>query len=177
MSLELGPWLPPPLPAEAITGPANQRVIRGGSVTMRFTYRGTAPFTFQWRHNGADIPGATGSTLPLTDVQVSDAGSYTVLVSNSLGSDESPVGTLTVDDVPYTDVMTPAWSLETGTRPYLANDNNTRSIAISPATGNLLLFRVKRENLDPARHGQRGLQIRDVGKYRQVKRTQTCADC
>lgn len=130
---------PPPLPAEAITGPANVRVIRGGSATMRFTYRGTAPFTFQWRHNGVDIPGETGSTLSLSDVQVADAGSYTVVVSNALGSDESPAGTLTVDDVPYTDIMTSAWTLETGSRPYLANDNNTRSIAWSPSTGNLLL--------------------------------------
>jgi immunoglobulin I-set domain protein len=130
---------PPPLAAEAFSGPANQRVIRGGSVTMRFTYRGTPPLSFQWRHNGTAIPNATNATLALNNVQLSDAGSYTAVVSNSLGSDESPAGTLTVDDVPNTDIMTPAWTLRTGDRTYLANDNGTRSIAYSPATDHLLI--------------------------------------
>lgn len=120
-------------------GPANQRVIRGGTATMRVNVRGTSPFTYQWRHNGVDIPGATSATLTLTDIQLSEAGSYSVFVANDLGSAESPSGTLTVDDVPYTDIMTSAWTLDTGSRPYLANDNNTRSIAWSPSTGNLLL--------------------------------------
>jgi len=131
--------LPPALAADAVTGPADQRAIPGGSVTMRFTYRGTAPFRFQWRHNGTDIPNATNATYTVTNAKVSDGGSYTVVVSNSLGSDESAAGILTVEDVPFTDIMTPAWTLANGSRPYLANDNNTRSIACSPLTGNLLV--------------------------------------
>ena len=130
---------PPPKAADVTAGPANQRVIRSGTATMRATYGGTSPFTFQWKHNGVDIPGATSATLTITDAQVSDAGSYTVVVSNALGSDESPAGILTVENVPFTDVMTPAWRLTNGSRTYIANDNNTRSIAWSPLTGNVLL--------------------------------------
>jgi len=129
----------PPTPPEAPDGPPNQRVVRGGSVTLRINAKGLSPFTYQWRHNGVDIPDATNRTLTLDNVQVSDGGTYTVFISNSLGSTVSPPGTLTVDDVPYTDVMTPAWQLATGSRTYLANDNATRSIAWSPLTGNLLV--------------------------------------
>ena len=45
----------------------------------------TPPLTYQWYHNGAIIPGATaadGSYQP-ANVQLSDAGSYTVVVSNT----------------------------------------------------------------------------------------------
>lgn len=136
--LPVGSIVPPTAPVST-AGPGNLRVIRGGNVTMRVNVRGASPFTYQWRHNGVDIPGATATTLTLTNVQPSQAGSYTAFISNSLGSDESPSGTLTVEDVPYTHVMTPAWSLATGSRTYLANDNFTRSIAWSPVTGNLLV--------------------------------------
>ena len=130
---------PPPKAADITTGPADVQVIRGGTVTMRATYGGTSPFTFEWRRNGVPVPNATSATLTITDVQVSDAGEYTLVVSNGLGSDESDPATLTVDDLPFTAVMTPAWQLTNGSRTYIANDNSTRSIAYSPLTGNLLV--------------------------------------
>lgn len=137
--LPAGEVVAPSAPVASV-GPGNQRVIRGGSVTMRINVKGTSPFTYQWRQDGADILGATSATLTLTNVQPSQAGAYTVFIENSLGSTESPSGTLTVEDVVLSDVMTPAWRLATGSRTYLANDNNTRSIAWSPATGNLLVL-------------------------------------
>ena len=136
--LPAGQQVPPSAPVTPF-GPANQEVIVGGSMTMRINVKGTSPFTYQWRHNGAPIPNATNRTLTITNLQPSDAGAYTVYIQNSLGYTESPPGTLTVADTPYTDVMTPLWQLRAGSRPYLTNDGNTRSIAWSPATGNLLI--------------------------------------
>jgi hypothetical protein len=57
---------------------------------------GTQPFAYQWRKNGANIPGATSSTYSISNASGSDAGSYDAILSNSCGSDISAPGTLTV---------------------------------------------------------------------------------
>ena len=46
----------------------------------------TGPFNYQWRLNGNDLAGATDSALPLNNVQLEQAGSYSVVVGNSFGS-------------------------------------------------------------------------------------------
>lgn len=49
-----------------------------------------APLSYQWRRNGSDLPEATNPSLTLVNVQATDAGVYTVLVSNPFGSTPSP---------------------------------------------------------------------------------------
>jgi hypothetical protein len=43
-------------------------------------------FTYQWRHNGADLPGATAASFTLASVQSENVGVYTVLVSDGATS-------------------------------------------------------------------------------------------
>ncbi len=87
----------PPLPTAPTitTHPVSQSVALGGSVTFSVTASGTAPFTYQWRKNGQNIDGATNSTLTLSNVQNTDAGSYDVIVTNSVSSVTSNAATLT----------------------------------------------------------------------------------
>jgi hypothetical protein len=47
---------------------------------------GTAPLSYQWRQNGTNIAGATSSLLALTNLALSAAGTYSVTISNSLGT-------------------------------------------------------------------------------------------
>jgi hypothetical protein len=61
--------------------PATQTVTVGKTVTFAATPGVTNPVTYQWRKNGQFIAGATSSTLTLTNVQLGDAATYTVLVS------------------------------------------------------------------------------------------------
>jgi hypothetical protein len=56
---------------------------------------GSQPMSFQWKHDGVAIPGATAPTLPLTDLLAADAGEYTVVVENPLGTNTASA-TLTV---------------------------------------------------------------------------------
>lgn len=50
----------------------------------------------QWRYNGANISGATGSTYSITNVQTTHAGDYTVVCTNTSGSVTSAVAILFV---------------------------------------------------------------------------------
>jgi pectate lyase len=83
--------------APSITSqPASQTVAVGGTASFSVTATGTATLTYQWRFNGSNISGATSSTYSLSNVQTANAGSYTVVVSNSVGSVTSSTATLTV---------------------------------------------------------------------------------
>lgn len=69
----------------------------GSQVIFVLTYEfGSAPLTIQWRKNGVNIPGATGSSYFINSVNASDAGSYDVVVTNSCGSEISSPATLNV---------------------------------------------------------------------------------
>ena len=79
------------------TQPASQTVTVGGTASFSVTATGTAPLAYQWKFNGTSISGATSSTYSITNVQTSNAGNYTVTVSNSAGSVTSSTATLTVN--------------------------------------------------------------------------------
>jgi uncharacterized repeat protein (TIGR01451 family) len=56
--------------------------------------------TYQWLFNNNPIPDATNTTYTISSVQMSDAGDYAVVVSNSAGVVTSEVATLTVNRLP-----------------------------------------------------------------------------
>jgi hypothetical protein len=63
---------------------------------------GTAPLSYQWRKNttnltsAGNVSGVTTTNLTLMNLALGDAGSYTVVISNSLGVITSSVAVLTV---------------------------------------------------------------------------------
>jgi hypothetical protein len=80
-----------------ITGqPQSQTVTNGGSAAFSVSVGGTLPIFFQWRRNGADLPGRTNSTLSLTNVQAAEAGGYSVVATNPAGQAMSGVAVLRV---------------------------------------------------------------------------------
>jgi hypothetical protein len=81
----------------AITNqPASQTAAVGGSATFSVGASGTAPLSYQWKRDGIVLSGASTATLSLTSIQSSDAGSYTVVVTNTAGNATSSAATLTV---------------------------------------------------------------------------------
>ncbi len=66
--------------------PQSQTVAQAGNVTFTVTAAGTAPLSYQWRFNSADLPGATASAYTDDNAQPADMGSYSVVVSNSAGA-------------------------------------------------------------------------------------------
>jgi hypothetical protein len=72
----------------------------GQSATFSVTATGTG-LTYQWRENGANIPGATAGSYALASVGASDAGSYDVVISGACSSAvTSTTATLTVHAAP-----------------------------------------------------------------------------
>ena len=52
--------------------------------------------TYQWRFNGANIAGATGTSYTRMNVQYADAGTYSVLVTNVAGTNVSSGAALSI---------------------------------------------------------------------------------
>ncbi|MES2923456.1 MAG: immunoglobulin domain-containing protein [Verrucomicrobiota bacterium] len=78
------------------TPPMSQTVTAGQSVGFTVAATGYA-LSYQWRKDGTNISGATGATYTLGNAWFSDAGSYTVVVSNYVGSVTStPAAVMTV---------------------------------------------------------------------------------
>lgn len=78
------------------TQPQSVTVATGSSTTLSVVASGTAPLSYQWYKGGAVIADATASSLTLTNIQPTDAGSYTVVVTNSAGNATSDAATISV---------------------------------------------------------------------------------
>lgn len=83
--LHNGALVTPSAPA-IITQPMSHVVLTGATVNLSVSANGTPPLSYQWRFNEDDLPGETSASLLLTGVVTNQAGNYTVVVSNFLGS-------------------------------------------------------------------------------------------
>jgi uncharacterized protein (DUF2141 family) len=120
--------------------PVSQTVEAGTNVTLQVVAAGTLPLRYQWRWNGQNREGATEAVLVLTNVSVTNAGDYSVVVANRAGSVTSRVAQIVVH-VPDPFV---AWARQHNLPPGQdgpADDPDHDGIP------NLILFAM---NLDPA---------------------------
>jgi hypothetical protein len=97
--------------------PQSQTVNPGGTVNFTVVATGNPPIGYQWRKNavnlsnGGNISGVTTTTLTITNVQQTDAGTYSVAVSNTNGSVNSAEAVLTVG-IPGTTIG--SYTIDTG---------------------------------------------------------------
>ncbi len=85
----------PPVPG-LTASPANQTVIAGGTAVFSVSAVGVGSLAYQWRFNGYNIPGATGTNLLINNVASNQMGAYSVVVSNVNGANESAPAALIV---------------------------------------------------------------------------------
>lgn len=76
--------------------PASQTVLADTAVTMSVDARGSLAISYQWLFNGTKIQGANSSVYSIPEVSSSNAGDYSVVVSNVVGSITTRVAKLTV---------------------------------------------------------------------------------
>jgi uncharacterized delta-60 repeat protein len=87
-------------PAEIITQPRSQNVAVGTNVTFSVDVSNPTAVNYQWLKDGVDIPGATDSQYSLFNVQLADAGTYSVFASTELGGTTSSNALLQVGIAP-----------------------------------------------------------------------------
>jgi len=90
------------------TQPTNFPVLSiGASVSIRVAATGPAPLYYQWRLNGTNLLDKTNTSLLITNLQLSNSGEYSAVVTGSVGSLTSMVATLVVDPT-FTKITTGA---------------------------------------------------------------------
>ncbi len=92
------------------TNPVSQSVIQGGTANFSVSAIGIQPLTYQWLFNGTNISGVTTNPFVLLNAQLTNAGNYSVLVTNIAGSVTSSPALLTVNtNVTGTTVLLAGW--------------------------------------------------------------------
>ena len=87
-------------PPQIVTDPVPQKVNLGDQAEFTVEATGTEPLSYQWRIDGAEIPGATSAILEIPSAQESDGGNYDCVVSNVGGSAVSNPAVLEVNRAP-----------------------------------------------------------------------------
>lgn len=83
-----------------LTQPLDQNVLVGEPFTLKVVADGEAPLAFQWKLDGVDVPGETTDTIEIFSSVASNAGEYTVVVSNANGAVSSnPSRVLILEEV------------------------------------------------------------------------------
>ena len=124
-----------------VTPPADMTVTEGSNAVFSVVATGTEPLFYQWKRNGTNLTAANAASFSIVGVTTNDAGSYSVFVTNQLGSIESPPASLTVIPPPVIVGATQLWKQNNSDQVYFTTNNHTeRGLAYNPATGNLLFI-------------------------------------
>jgi len=80
-----------------VTEPVSQTVEVGTTATFTASVIGAPTISLQWKNDGVDIPGATGTSYSVTNTYYTDGGhQYSLAATNSVGGAVSLPATLTV---------------------------------------------------------------------------------
>lgn len=92
-------------PPTILQQPQSVEVLPGGTAAFTVKASGLPPLRYEWRHNGQPLPGSTNATLVITNVQLADAGSYSVVVQDEAGSTRSAPAILrpNIPELPFAD--------------------------------------------------------------------------
>jgi subtilisin family serine protease len=147
------------LPPQITTQPVSQTVNSGDTAFFRVTATGAAPLGYQWLFNGQTISGATDASYSIANVQLSQAGSYSAVVSNAFGSVTSMTAALTVDGASVLGIVgaaffyqiaannSPTWFTASSLPPGLICDGKTGLIFGTPTRAGTYHVRVEARNI------------------------------
>ncbi|MBI5387555.1 MAG: hypothetical protein HZA90_23085 [Verrucomicrobia bacterium] len=95
-------------PAFIVTQPQGGSVCAGSPLNLSVVAGGGAPYWYQWKLGGVNIANATNATYSVASAGPGNAGSYTVVVSNTLSAVTSAVATVTVASIGINTLTGPA---------------------------------------------------------------------
>ena len=116
-------------PPTITTQPANRTVTAGQTATFSVVASGTAPLSYQWQKNGANISGATSASYTTPAASTGDNGStFRAVVGNAAGTETSSGATLTVNAVAAPGIQVSPSSVSFGNDPVDTKLSQTLSI-------------------------------------------------
>lgn len=144
--------------------PVARTVTEGATVSLSVTASGSGPLSYRWLKSGVAIPGATTATLTFNPARLSDAGSYAVAVTNSVGTVTSPEAVLTVNPA----VQPPTITLQPEGRSLTAGDSLTLTVAAAGTPPFSYQWRRNGQSLDGANaatYARAQVREADAGSY------------
>ena len=96
MMTNLAPQVP-----SIISNPTGQVVRVSGNANLAAAANGAGTSYYQWFFNGNSLSGRTNSSLPLSNISLSQSGSYQIVASNSVGTAGSSRASVTVQLASY----------------------------------------------------------------------------
>jgi len=123
---------------QIVMDPQNQTVATGDPATLSVAAVGIPQCNYQWRLNGTNLDGATASSLDWPSAQPADAGTYSVLVSNTAGTASSSNALLTVytrSCIPPPSGLVSWWRGEGDASDWAGTNSGTLQGAVSFAAG------------------------------------------
>ncbi|NLV41550.1 MAG: hypothetical protein GXY15_10040 [Candidatus Hydrogenedentes bacterium] len=158
------------VPAAVVTDPvgATKYVSESHTFSVVAAVPPAGAPTYQWQKNGVDLPGQTGASLDLTDLQLADSGSYRCVVGNSVnpagqGTASSAAALLTVQLSALTISTQPLGAQK------VVGGSHTMTVAASGAFGTVT-YQWQKDGADLVGENAAGLvlsdlQLTDGGSY------------
>ena len=115
-------------PPAITTQPQSQSVLAGQTATFSVGATGTPPLNYQWFFSGTNIAGATTNPFTLANVQLTNTGNYSVVITNIAGSVTSSAASLTV--LFTNPAVFAQWNFNS-----ITPDNNTTTGTTTPSVG------------------------------------------
>jgi len=149
------------VPPSLTTQPTNQIVVQGSNAPLSVVAAGTVPLGYQWRFNGTNVSGATTNAYAVTNAQSTNAGSYTVVVTNGAGAATSAVATLTVN-------IPPSFTMQPNSQTVTQGVNVALTAAATGTAPLSYQWRFKGTNIAGATtnsYTRNNVQVSDAGDY------------
>jgi hypothetical protein len=107
--------LPRPIAPMISIQPQHLTVVEGDDASFFVSAAGTPPLHHQWRFNGTPISDAAETNYTRVNAQATDAGGYSVVVTNVAGAITSSVASLTVNVPPEITTHPASQAVKAGT--------------------------------------------------------------
>ena len=136
------------LPPGIISDPTDQtNVLAGGYVTFSVSASGNPAPAYQWYFTDTNYLAtnkvtwavSTNASLNLTNIALSDAGFYSVVVANNYGAKTSRLAALGVVPSTLSAAVVPVWTKSAGDLFFLSANNTERGLGYNPANGHLIV--------------------------------------
>ena len=80
-----------------VSQPQNLTACESSNASLEAIITGVGPFSYQWRKNGTDIPGANSRVLKFENISSADAGNYDVVMAGNCDTLTSNSASITVN--------------------------------------------------------------------------------